>query len=146
MNEEGEKSSPTLKDWKDNFCHNELENGHWDKKSKECRNKLENIQKYLKTEDWDKKSKEAQTEEKNKDFILINNIGMNVSSITSFFYNTSHEEIYIFINENYVDPWKWFVPLSEGPFILMELQKTLNEKKDFNFHFTRTNLGFWNFF
>ena len=121
-----EKSFPTLKGWPkdwDNFV-----------KSKEAQTQTQ-------TEE-----EEEEEEEKNKDFILINNIGMNVSSISSFFYNSGREEIYVIINENYADPWKWFVPLSEGAFILIELQKTLNEKKDFNFHFTKTNLGFWDLF
>jgi hypothetical protein len=93
--------------------------------------------------------KATQTEppKKGNDFVLINNIGMNVSRISSFFYNSSRQEIYIIIEENYSDPWHWFVPLSEGPFILSGLQKALNSNENFNFHFTKEKSNnFWDFF
>jgi hypothetical protein len=61
---------------------------------------------------------------------------MSVPHISSFYYESATERICIRLLETYV--YEWYVPLSEGPFILMELQKALNAGKDFNFHFSRT--------
>lgn len=69
------------------------------------------------------------------EFILINNVGINVSYISHFYYNSEQEEISISIKEG--RKWCWFVPLGEGRFILHNLQKALNERKNFNFHFER---------
>lgn len=73
---------------------------------------------------------------KNKTFILINNRGMNVEHISSFYYDSATQRICIRILETFV--YECYVPLSEGPFILANLQKALNDGEDFNFHFSRT--------
>ena len=124
---------PSLIGFKDNFCKNDLEK----------------VRQYLTPEGG--KEKETQTKDeklpkKANDFVLINNIGMNVSKISSFFYNSAQQEIYIILEENYGDPWHWFVPLSEGPFILAGIQKTLNDKQSLNFHFTKTKSSFLGLF
>jgi hypothetical protein len=79
---------------------------------------------------------EEEEEKKGKTFILINNRGMNVDHISSFYYDIARQKICIRKFETFV--YECFVPLSEGPFILANLQKALNAGEDFNFHFTRT--------
>ena len=129
-----EKLSPSLNGFKDQFY-------------KETNN-FDSIQRFLnlpseEEKEEEKEEKKTQTETKKQhkkeanEFILINNIGMNVSKISSFGYNNVEQEIYIVIEENREEIWCWFVPSSEGMFILNELQKTLNERKNFNFHFSR---------
>ena len=73
---------------------------------------------------------------KDKRFVLINNKGLNVEAISSFFYDSVNQRICIHLLETYV--MEWYVPLSEGNFILVGLQKALNACEDFNFHFSRT--------
>lgn len=77
-----------------------------------------------------------ETPKKGKTFILINNRGMNVEHISSFYYESATQRICIRILETFV--YECYVPLSEGPFILANLQKALNDGEDFNFHFSRT--------
>lgn len=130
-----EKTFPSLLGFKDNFCKNELD---------------DSVRQLLKPESKEKQTTtttEPPPPKKSNDFVLINNIGMNVNKISSFFYNSGRQEIYIFLEENYGEPWHWFVPLSEGPFILAGLQKALNQKENFNFHFTKQKTNsFWDFF
>lgn len=127
-----EKAFPTLVGFKDHFCKNELES----------------VRQFLQPESKEKKTQtSSEPATSSNDFVLINNIGMNVTKISSFFYNSARQEIYIILEENYGDPWHWFVPLSEGRFILTGLQKALNAKENFNFHFTKQKSNsFWDLF
>ncbi len=76
-----------------------------------------------------------------KEFIFINNVIFNTMDVSTVAYESSQEKI---ILRTYSTNFTWYVPLTEGPFILTKMEKALNEGENINFHYSKEKRGLWN--